>query len=154
MRIPMAATTVLLLAACGTGQPDAAPVAPTPEVVAPAQPVPTRPGDSANPPTRASTPAFVDTVWHVAPGSAQEPGTAYIFAGKGVLVIDSPHGTPMRGRWSYVDGKLTMTEDGVTYPTDIVAMAAGHLRLRSHNPGGAVDIVLVAAPERTAPPSR
>jgi hypothetical protein len=50
-----------------------------------------------------------------------------------------------------VDGALTMTEEGVTYPTDILAMDAGHLNLRSHNPGGAVDIVLVAAPEPASP---
>lgn len=154
MRIPMLAITVLALSACGSGKPDAAPAAPAPAVVAPAQPVPIRSGNSTDAPAPASTPAFVDKVWHVAPASVQEPGTTYIFLGNGVLVVDSPHGTPMRGRWSYVDGALTMTEEGVTYPTDILAMDAGHLRLRSHNPGGSVDIVLVAAPEPALPPAR
>lgn len=154
MRIPMLAITALLLSACGSGTPDAAPGASAPAVVAPARPVPARPGNSAKPPTPASTPAFADKVWHVAPASAQEPGTTYIFFGDGVLVVDAPHGTPMRGRWSYVDGRLTMTEEGVTYPTDVLAMDAGHLRLRSHNPGGSVDIVLVAAPEGASPPAR
>ena len=69
-----------------------------------------------------------------------------MFLGIGVLVVDAPHGMPMHGRWTYVDGRLTMIEEGVSYPTDIVAMDAGHLTLRSHNPGGSVDIVLVAAP--------
>jgi hypothetical protein len=151
MRIVMLASAVLLVSACGSGTPDAVPVAPAPQVVAPAQPTATRSGDAAKP-APASAPAFVDKVWHVAPASAQEPGTTYIFLGNGVLVIDSPHGTPMRGRWSYVDGALTMTEEGVTYPTDILAMDAGHLNLRSHNPGGAVDIVLVATPEPALPP--
>jgi hypothetical protein len=154
MRIPMFSMMALLLAACGTGTPDAAPGASAPQVVAPARPVAIQSGRSASPPAPASTPAFVGTVWHVAPASAQEPGTTYLFLGDGELVVDAPHGTPMRGRWSYVDGKLTMTEEGVTYPTDIVAMDAGHLRLRSHNPGGSVDIVLVAAPDPTAPPGR
>ena len=154
MRIPTLAITVLLLSACGPHTPDAAPVTPASEVVAPAQPVAMRSGPAAQPPAPASTPAFVDTVWHVAPASAQEPGTTYTFLGDGVLVVDAPHGTPMRGHWSYVDGKLTMTEEGVSYPTDILAMDAGHLHLRSHNPGGSVDIVLVATPERTAPPAR
>ena len=115
MRILMLAITVLLVSACGSGKPDAAPVASSSDAVAPAQPVPIRSGNPAKPPSPASTPAFVDKVWHVAPASAQEPGTTYIFLGNGVLVIDSPHGTPMRGRWSYVDGALTMTEEGVTY---------------------------------------
>src|SRR5678816_3378768 len=114
MRIPMSAMTVLLLSACGSGTPDAAPVAPAPQVVAPARPVPMRSENPTNPPAPASTPAFVDKVWHVSPASAQEPGTTYIFLGDGVLVVDSPHGTPMRGRWSYVDGALTMTEEDVT----------------------------------------
>jgi hypothetical protein len=59
----------------------------------------------------------------------------------------------MRGRWSIIGGQLTMTEEGVTYPTDIVALDATHLTLRSHNPGGSVDIVLVAASGRAAPPA-
>ena len=152
MRILMLATTALLMSACGSGTPDAAPpVAPSSDIVAPAQPAPSRSVNPANPPAPASAPAFVDKVWHVAPASAQEPGTTYSFLGNGVLVIDSPHGTPMRGRWSYADSKLTMTEEGVTYPTDILAMDAGHLHLRSHNPGDPVDIVLVAEPERASP---
>lgn len=101
---------------------------------------------TASPPATSGAPPFVDTVWHVASTSAQEPGTTYVFLGNGVLVVDAPHGTPMHGRWTYVDGRLTMIEEGVSYPTDIVAMDAGHLTLRSHNPGGSVDIVLVAAP--------
>jgi hypothetical protein len=44
-----------------------------------------------------------------------------------------------------------MTEEGIAYPTDIVAQDAGHLTLRSHNPGGVVEIALVAAPDVPLP---
>jgi hypothetical protein len=39
----------------------------------------------------------------------------------------------------------------VAYPTDIVALDAGTFQIRSHNPGGAVDIALVPAPDAPLP---
>jgi hypothetical protein len=39
-----------------------------------------------------------------------------------------------------------MTEEGITYPSDIVSLDASHFTIRSHNPGGVVEIAMVAAP--------
>ena len=53
----------------------------------------------------------------------------------------------MTGSWAVSDdGKLSMTEDGITYPTDLVVHDAEHITLRSHNPAGVVEIALVRAP--------
>jgi hypothetical protein len=109
------------------------------------------PGPASVATPSAPTTAFVDKVWRVAPSSAQQPGTTYTFLSGGALVIDAPGGTPMTGAWRQVDGRLTMVEEGIAYPTDIVELDAVHLVLRSHNPGGTVLIPLVAAPGEPLP---
>ena len=146
--------TLTLLAACNASPPvaPAEPATPsTPEAATPppaaetpTTPAPMPPQDT--PPADNSTPAFVDKVWRAEAGGTVEAGTTYAFLSGGTLVIDAPHGTPMTGSWAYADGKLTMTEEGIAYPTDIVSLDAGHFTIRSHNPGGVVEIVLVAAP--------
>ena len=98
-------------------------------------------------------PAFVDTTWRVAPGSAVEAGTTYRFLRDGTLAIDAPHGTPAKGAWRYADGKLTMVEEGIAYPTDIVALDATRFVIRSHNPGGVLEIAMTAD-AGTTPPAR
>ena len=92
-------------------------------------------------------PAFAGKVWRVQASSASEPGSTYAFLVDGTLVIDSPHGTPMHGQWRYDDGKLVMVEEGISYPTDIVKLDATTFQIRSHNPGGVVDITLAVAPD-------
>ena len=96
------------------------------------------------PPPSDASPAFVDTVWRVQPGSGVEAGTTYTFLRDGTLRIEAPHGTPAQGQWRYADGKLTMIEEGIAYPIDIVSLDATRFVLRSHNPGGAVDIAMRA----------
>jgi ABC-type Fe3+-hydroxamate transport system substrate-binding protein len=149
-----------LLSACSANTPPEATVAATSSVAtpAPAADASPRPVTTAAMPTPATvatpsapTTAFVDKVWRVAPSSAQQPGTTYTFLSGGTLVIDAPGGTPMTGAWRQVDGRLTMVEEGIAYPTDIVELDATHLVLRSHNPGGAVLIPLVAAPGEPLP---
>lgn len=141
MRLILPVVATLLLAAC---QRDAAPTtdsaastpappATTPSPITPA-PVP--------PPSTDIPPAFVDYAWRAVEGSGVEPGATYTFQRDGILIVSSPSGTPVRGNWRFVDGALTMTEDNIDYPTDIVAQDADHLHLRSNNPGGAVDLVL------------
>lgn len=144
--------TITLLAACNANPPPAAPAEPaTPSPQAPTPPPsPTLPSDTT-PPADNTTPAFVGKVWRVEAGGTVEAGTTYAFLDGGTLVVDAPHGTPMTGSWAYVDGKLTMTEEGITYPTDIVSLDATHFTLRSHNPGGAVEIAMVAAPDVPLP---
>jgi hypothetical protein len=144
--------TITLLAACNANPPPAAPAEPaTPSPQAPTPPPsPTLPSDTT-PPADNTTPAFVGKVWRVEAGGTVEAGTTYAFLDGGTLVVDAPHGTPMTGSWVYVDGQLTMTEEGIAYPTDIVSLDATHFTLRSHNPGGAVEIATVAAPDVPLP---
>ena len=139
MRLTATLFAVLLLSACGRdASPPAATAAPPPaSTPAPVPaPVPTLP----SPETRA--PAFVGA-WRADTGSGVEVGTRYVFEGDGTLRIEAPGGTPMVGAWRFVDGALTMTEEGIDYATDIVEQDAGRLHLRSRNPGGVVELVLV-----------
>ena len=144
--------TITLLAACNANPPPSAPVEPAtplPQASTP-PPSPTLPSDTPAPADE-TTPAFVDKVWRVEAGGTVEAGTTYAFLDGGTLVVDAPHGTPMTGSWAYVDGKLTMTEEGIAYPTDIVSLDASHLTIRSHNPGGVVEIAMVAAADVPLP---
>lgn len=88
---------------------------------------------------------FVNKVWSVRESSAVALGTLYVFLSEGTLVIASDHGEPALGAWRYVDGALTMVEEGIEYPTDILALSADQLDIRSHNPGEPVEITLVTA---------
>jgi len=103
----------------------------------------------ASPPPKASDPSapvgFVNRVWKVTKSNAVTAGQLYVFLSDGTLVLASEHGTPRLGVWRYEDGGLTMVEDGISYPTDIVSLTANELVLRSHNPGEPVDITLAPA---------
>ena len=110
---------------------------------------------SASPPpttSRATDPVgFVNRVWKVSKSNAVTTGQLYVFLSEGTLVLASEHGTPRLGVWRYESDGLTMVEDGISYPTDIVSLTANELILRSHNPGEPVEITLVPAdvPPRT-----
>jgi hypothetical protein len=132
MRLPATLACLLLLSACSN---EAAPPADT---------------TTATPPP-ATTPAFTDIAWRADTGSGVEIGTTYTFKPDGTLIVDSPNGTPMTGAWRQVDGQLTMTEEGIDYPTDVLAQDADHLHLRSNNPGGAVELLLVRDTAAPAP---
>ena len=95
-----------------------------------------------------TAPPFVGTHWKVTDAAGGQVGTIYTFASDGTLTVDAPGGTPATGSWSYAGGKLTMVEDGIAYPTDIVSLDDAHFVIRSHNPGGAIEIAMIAA---TAP---
>jgi hypothetical protein len=141
MRLPVAIVCSLALAACNRATPppvaDATPPASTPAPAPAPRPAPA----PVVPSPVASMPVFVGA-WHAVDGSGVETGTRYTFQPDGTLVVESPHGTPSRGAWHYVDGALTMIEEGIDYPTDIVVNDGQHLHLRSHNPGGVVELVL------------
>ena len=103
--------------------------------------------ESPSPP--ASSPSapvgFVNKVWKVKKSNAVTAGQIYVFLSEGTLVLASQHGTPTLGTWRSDPGGLTMIEDGVSYPTDIVRLTADEFVIRSHNPGDAVVITLVPA---------
>jgi len=137
MRLPVLAVCVIALAACDRAAPP--PVAAAPPPAATPAPPPAPPPVVPSP--VASMPVFVGA-WHAVEGSGVEVGTRYTFQPDGTLLVEAPHGTPSSGAWRFVDGALTMTEEGIDYATDIVASDAQHLHLRSHNPGGVVELVL------------
>ncbi len=94
-------------------------------------------------------PGFVNKVWEVSLSTGVSPGMLYAFLSDGTLVITSPNSKAAFGAWTYKNGKLTMVEGAQEYKTDILSLSHDELRLRSHNPGGSVEIVLV--PARVAP---
>ena len=124
----------------------ASPASDAPPVSAPT----TSEGESA--PAADDAPAFAGKVWRVVKSEGVEAGTTYAFLADGTLVIENPVGNPPGyGKWRFEDGKLTIEEEGIAYPTDIVRSDAAHLTLRSHNPGGALDIELEHAPDAPLP---
>ena len=98
-----------------------------------------------NVPTHAVTPAFAGKTWKVVQSSAVAPGTTYEFREGGTLVVSSPGSPPLTGNWAWSEGNLTMTEEGITYPTDILALGDSTFRIRSNNPGEPVEITMVRA---------
>ena len=124
--------------------------APTPEPGAATAPGPAPVAEAAQPGTQA--PDFVGKVWKVVASDGVEAGTTYAFLPDGTLVIESPVGNPPGyGKWRYADGRLSIEEEGATYPTDILRSDADRLELRSHNPGGTLDIKLERVPDAPLP---
>ena len=115
------------------------------------------PQPAAAPPPRARPSAppvgFVNRVWKVEKSSSVSPDTMYVFLSDGTLVVTSPHGKPSLGTWKSEAGKLTMVEEGFSYPVDILRLDAGRFVIRSHNPGDPVDIEMVPAPSPPADPN-
>ena len=144
---PAIVAVVLLVLPCGCDRDAPAPAGTVPAASAPVV-APSAPAGAVAAGDRA--PAFVGPVWRVEPGSGVEAGTTYTFLPDGTLAIDAPHGTPARGEWRYDDGKLTLVEEGIAYATDIVALDAAHFVIRSHNPGGTVEIAMVRGAPATS----
>ena len=113
------------------------------------------PATAGNPPVDAPAkdemPAFADRVWRVVESSAVEAGTTYTFLADGTLLIDAPGGTPASGHWDYRDQQLTMVEEGISYPVDIVRLDANRFTIRSNNPSGAVTITMQSTPGEALP---
>jgi hypothetical protein len=93
--------------------------------------------------THPVTPAFAGKTWKVTQSSAVAPGTTYEFREGGTLVVITPGSPPLTGRWAWSEGNLTMTEEGITYPTDILALDDSTFRIKSNNPGQPVEITMV-----------
>ena len=95
---------------------------------------------------RAVSAKFADRKWRVVSASTSiAPGTIYEFRSDGKLVITSPGSPPMEGTWGLKNGSMTMVEDGIPYKVDIVTQTPREFKIRSHNPGGVVEIRLVPA---------
>ena len=84
---------------------------------------------------------FVDVVWKVAASPTVAVGTLYVFLSDGTLVITSPHSKPALGRWTRkAPTALTMIEEGVAYPVEILQLDREQFRVRVTNPGDPVEI--------------
>jgi len=159
-RFMLAAAIALTLAACNRAEAPAPAQTPQPaqdaDAVAPAAttPEPASPPPAPAQSPAAAAPAFVGKVWKVKASSAVALGTHYTFLSDGALVIDAGQGTPGYGQWTYVDGALTMIEEGQSYPTDILRLDDQAFEIRSNNPGGAVTISLVPAEGAPLPPAQ
>lgn len=153
---------VLSLAACQDHAPSTAAAAPASDAAsAPPSPsqsaaqTPATDGVDAQKPAHAAD-AFTGKVWKViASSDGSTPGSTYAFLHDGTLVISGRPGDPDGyGKWTLDGGKLTIEEEGIRYPTDILSSDADHLQLRSHNPGGTLDLSLVRVPDAPLPEAR
>ena len=94
---------------------------------------------------------FVDRVWVVAESEQIAPGGLRVFLSEGTLVMASPHATAAFGSWSYVDGQLTIVEEGQEYDVDILELTRDTFRIRMHSPGEPVEIRFSAADVASCP---
>jgi heat shock protein HslJ/uncharacterized membrane protein len=126
----IAASAVALSACAERESPESAAPATT-EAAAPARP--------------AGDPSFVNRVWAVAESQQVEPGSLRVFLSDGTLVMAAPQATPAFGAWRIGNGRLTITEEGREYPTDILALSDYAFRIRMHSPGEPVEILFEPA---------
>ena len=118
----IAGAAVLLLAGCATTQ---------------------KPRPATGGPTRPAS--FINKVWKVDASPTIQKGQLYVFLSEGTLVVASSNGTPSLGTWRYQKGALTMVEESIAYPVDILELSTDTFRLRMHNPGEPVELTLVPA---------
>lgn len=104
------------------------------------------PTDTASDSATTTAPAtFVNRVWKVGSSNAVAPGQLYVFLSEGTLVIASTTGTPALGTWAQSGDSLTMVEEGISYPVDVLKLDANEFVIRMNSPGTPVDITLVPA---------
>ena len=108
-------------------------------------PVDTAPADAPAPPPAKETASFVNRVWAVAESKQVEAGALRVFLSDGTLVMASPNSTPAFGQWRSEDGRLTITEEGRDFPTDILALSERAFRVRINGPGEPVEILFEPA---------
>jgi hypothetical protein len=103
-------------------------------------------GDVATAAAQASPPPRLENrVWARVDSAGSPTGELYAFLAEGTLVIASPSGTPLVGSWSRDGGGIVLVEDGQRHETDVVRLEPGELVLRSHHPGGTLDLRFVPA---------
>jgi len=110
-------------------------------------PQPAGPETVAQPAPAGRPVSFVNRVWVVAQSRHVEPGELRVFLSDGTLVMASPHSKPAFGQWRSEGGRLTITEEGRNYPTEILALTENAFRIRINGPGEPVEIVFEPAPQ-------
>jgi hypothetical protein len=79
--------------------------------------------------------SFVNRVWAVAESEQVAVGELRVFLAEGTLVMASSHGTPAFGAWRYDNGQLTITEESIDYPVDILELDERTFKIRIRGPG-------------------
>ena len=136
--LALGAAALLLLALPGCSRPAPAPGADAGTSSAPA-------GRPAGPIT------FVNRVWTVTESPQVALGDIRVFLSDSTLVMASRHGTPALGRWSVAGGQLSITEEGRTYPVDVLELSEDVFRIRIRGPGEPVYIQFGPAPQPAVP---
>lgn len=90
-------------------------------------------------------PRIENRVWARVDSAGAPTGELYAFLGQGTLVIASTTGTPLLGSWTRDGDGLRLVEEGTGYDTEILRLDHGELLLRSHHPGGTLELRLVPA---------
>ncbi len=144
VRTFLAITAVASLALAGCER------AETPQPAAPADAPPAAVPASPARPAEAEAASFVNRVWSVADSAQVERGSLRVFLSEGTLVMASPNSRPAFGQWRSEGGRLTITEEGQEYPTDILALSPNDFRIRMNGHGEPVEIRFEPAP-RPAP---
>src|SRR5688572_3277392 len=111
---------------------------------------PTAPVESTTAPPASQAASFINKVWEVRESTGVVPGTLYAWFSDGTLLITSPNSRPALGSWKYEGARLTMIEEGIAYPVDVLELSAALFRVRVHNPGDPLEIAFV--PATTPPP--
>lgn len=105
-------------------------------------------------PTATVDPAgFVNRVWRVAESPQVQEGSLRVFLSDGTLVMADPHAEPALGTWAMDAEKLTITEEGLTYPVEIVELSEQAFRIRIRGPGEPVDIRFEPATKGSSSPA-
>lgn len=113
-------------------------------------------GGSAEPaqgPATTIDPAgFVNRVWRVAESPQVQEGSLRVFLSDGTLVMSSPYAEPAFGTWAMDGGELTITEEGLTYPVEILESSDQVFRIRIRGPGEPIDIRFEPAKKGSSSP--
>lgn len=96
---------------------------------------------------------FVNRVWRVAESPQVQEGSLRVFLSDGTLLMADPHAEPALGTWAMDGGELTITEEGLTYPVEIVELSEQVFRIRIRSPGEPVDIRFEPATKEDSPPA-
>lgn len=94
---------------------------------------------------------FINRVWEVAESDQVALGSLRAFLSEGTLVMADPNSTPALGAWSFQNGRLTITEEGLEYDVDILELTQDAFRIRIHNPGEPIEMRLAPAEQPPLP---
>jgi heat shock protein HslJ/uncharacterized membrane protein len=113
----------------------------------PSAPAPATPAEApAQAAPKTASPSYVNRVWRVAESRQVARGALRVFLSDGTLVMTSPGSAPAFGQWNAEGGRLTITEEGLSYPVDVLELGEDAFRIRINGPGEPVEILFEPAP--------